>query len=50
MTRYSTHARARAVADQCALDDPAWSYHVRQSGAYFVIVIFDEENDYVGTL
>jgi hypothetical protein len=45
---FPTHHMARTIADSAQREDPDWTYVVRQMDRGFVVVIYDEDGEYVG--
>jgi len=51
MTYYKSKAAAQALADELTLQDrDAWSYEVHGSPKGFYVVVFDDDNHFLGIL
>jgi hypothetical protein len=49
-TLLSSRAKAQAIVDRLSDDDITWSYRVEQRGAWFAIVVTDEDGLVLGDL
>jgi len=51
MTYYTHKAQAQALADELSMQDrDAWSYQVHGSPRGFYVVVFDDDNHFLGIL
>jgi hypothetical protein len=49
-TLHSSESKAQMIADRCNDDDGEWSYRVEARGAWFAIVVSDENGEHLGDL